>query len=192
MKRRTLLVGLGGVATACSTIVSTGAFTRVSADRRISVNTSGDNDAFLALSQRGSSKYTGGGRASETGTPETVEFSFPSLGERLNDEVGLGADSVYEFDRDAGESARSDPIEGLLRIKNQGTERVEVYSKHQRDSELEIELYDIDDSERQALRDNPTLLDVGEYVDVGFRIRTFGAEAGEFNEILTIVAEALS
>lgn len=192
MKRRTLLVGVGGLATACSTIVSSGAFTRVSAGRRISVDTSDDNDAFLALSQRGDSGYHAGGRSTETGTPEKVQFSFPGFGERLTDGLGLGVDSVYEFDRDSAESADSDPVEGLLRIKNQGTQSVEVYSKHQTDSEIEIELYDVIDSKKQAFRDNPTLLDVGEYVDVGFRIRTFGAEVDVFNETLTIIAEATS
>jgi len=189
MKRRTLLVGFGGLATTCTMVVGSGAFTRVSADRRISVEIGGDNDAFLSLSQRGDSKYHVGGRSTETGTPEQVQFSFPGFGERLTDGLGFGTDSVYEFDRDSGESEKSNPTEGLLRIKNQGTQSVETYSEHQTDSEIGIELYDVKDPEKRALRDNPVLLDVGEYVDVGFRINTFGAEVDVFNETLTIVAE---
>lgn len=66
---------------------------------------------------------------------------------------------------------------------------MEVYSKHETDSELEIELYDETDPDETALRDEPAELNVGESVDVGFRIRTFGADVDTFDETLTIVAD---
>ncbi|WP_336038249.1 hypothetical protein [Halobacterium yunchengense] len=185
MKRRTFLAGLGATAAGSSAVLGTGAFTSVSADRRLQVEVASDDDALLALTQLGS-----GFRSAEDGTPEKVEFSFPSMEEQVDDHgLGLGADSVYEFDRDADESSTEEPTEGLLRIENQGTQPVTVYSEHQTDSELEVELYDVEDDDETALRDDPALLDVGESVDVGFRIRTVGADVGEFEETLTIVAD---
>ena len=185
MKRRTLIVGRGGLATGTSIATATGAFTSISAERRLKVTTEGDNDALLMLQQLGDGK-----RSIEDGTPEKVEFSFPGLEERLDDSsLGLGVDSVYEFDRDANESEEESPTEGLLRIENQGTQTVEVYSEHATDSELEIELYDVTDDDENALRNDPAKLGVGEAVNVGFRIRTFDANVGTFDETLTIVAE---
>jgi hypothetical protein len=186
MKRRQLLVGLGSLAAGSSLALGTGAFTSVSAGRQLRVETASDNDALLALTQLG-----GGERSDEDGSPEKVEFSFPGDEERLNDpSLGLGVDSVYEFDRDFEESQEDDPVEGLLRIQNQGTQTVEVYSEHVSGSNLEVELYDVSDPNKTALRDDPAVLGVGDHVDTGFRIRTFGSAIGEFDEMLTIVAEA--
>ena len=188
MNRRTLLAALGGIAGSISVVSGTGAFTEVTATRTLSVATADDNDALLGLHQLGA-----GERSDEDGTPEQVEFSFPGDDERLADpSLGLGTDSVYEFDRDAAESSKSSPTEGLLRITNQGTQPVEVYSKFQSTSNLAVELYDVTDPGEEALRDDPAELDVGEHVDVGFRIRTFGTDIGTYDETLTIVAEAPS
>lgn len=189
MKRRKFILGTGAAAAAGASLLGTSAFTSVSADRRLIVETAGDNNALLGLKQLGDG--TGiGGRSLENGTPEQVMFSFPGSGELdENPDLGLGSDSVYEFDRDSGESDDPHPTEGLLRITNQGSQLVEVYSEDATPSDIDVELYDVTDSDDTALRDEPTELDVGKYVDVGFRIRTFDADVGEFEETLTIVAE---
>ena len=185
MKRRTLLAGFATTSAASSMLIGSGAFTSVSADRRLIVETAGDNNALLRLKQLGD-----GSRSSENGTPENVEFSFPGKDNRLaNPNLGLGVDSVYEFDRDSGESDDPDPDKGLLRIENQGTQPVEVYSEHDTDSELEIELYDVSDDGKTALRYDPPTLNVGGSVDVGFRVRTFDAGVDTFDETLTIIAD---
>lgn len=186
MKRRRFIVGLGGLAAGTSVTLGTGAFTSTSADRRLEVETAGDNEALLKLEQVG-----GGERSDEDWTPEKVGFSFPGDEEfREDPDLGLGADSVYEFDRDYRESDTENPTEGLLRITNQGTQAVKVYSEHETDSELEVELYDVTDPDKVALRDDPANLGVGDPIKVGFRIRTFGADVDSFDETLTIVAEA--
>lgn len=187
MKRRQIIAALGGVAGVSSLVVSSGAFNFVDVERTVSVAVADDNTAFLALSQLGDGKGFGG-RSIEDGTPEEVQFSFPGVSERLNDGLGLGTDSVYEFDRDSGESQGGTPVEGLLRIKNQGTQPVEVYSKHQTTSEIEIELYAVEDPAKTALQSEPVELSVGQHVDVGFRIKTFGADVDVFDETITIVA----
>ncbi|TKX63365.1 hypothetical protein [Halorubrum sp. GN12_10-3_MGM] len=190
MNRRTIIAGLGSLTASSMLAVGTGAFTSVSAERRLTVETAGDNNALLRLKQLGDGSEVFRARSLEGGSPEQVGFSFPGTGELdENPDLGLGPDSVYEFDRDSGESDDPAPTEGLLRIENQGTQPVEIYSNHETDSELEIELYDVSDADRAALRDDPANLDVGDSVDVGFRIRTFGTDVGTFEETLTIVAE---
>lgn len=180
MNRRRFLAGLG-LAGITGSFVGTGAFSATTADRELSVEVTGDNSASLTLRELGD-----GGRSIEAG-PE-VEFSFPVIG---GSGTGLGPDSIYEFDRDANEAGQSNATLGLLRIENHGTLPVEVYSKHTTESSLEIELYNVADTDRSALRDNPPVLDVGEVVDVGFRIRTYDVEIGTYSETIEIVAQAL-
>lgn len=183
MKRRTLIAGVSGL-TASVLTVGSGAFTTVSANRSVTIETSDDNDALLSLSELGESGYGASGRSWKGG--DTVSFSFPGTGRRIKDpNVGLGVDSVYEFTQDSGEDAQS----GLARIENKGTQPVLVYSSHETDSGLQIELFDVDDPQQTALRDDPEELAVGEYVDIGFRIRTYGTGVGEFDEKLTIIAD---
>jgi len=190
MKRRTIIAGLGSLAASSALAVGSGAFTSVSATRTVAVQTADDNDALLALSQRGEGAGSHGGRSDEGGTPEEVYFNFPGTSRQVEDpDLGLGTDSVYEFDQDSGEADDSDPTKGLLRIRNQGTQPVTVYSQFDTDSELDIELYDVTDPDRTALRNDPVKLAAGEHVDVGFRIRTFGAAVDDFEETLTIVAD---
>lgn len=188
MKRRTLLAGLASTSAASSMLVGSGAFTSVSAERRLNVEVADDNLALLALSERGEGTEGPLGRSNKGG--DQVTFSFPGRSRRSEDpDLGLGVDSVYEFTQDGGEASEEYPEKGLARIENRGTQPVVVYSIHQTGSELEIELFDVDDSQQTALRNDPEELAVGGYVDVGFRIRTFGAEVGDFEETLTIVAD---
>lgn len=64
-----------------------------------------------------------------------------------------------------------------------------MYSGFETSSELETDLYDLTGEDKTALRDDPVKLTVGDSVDVGLQIRAFGADVGEFEEILTIVAD---
>ena len=106
-----------------------------------------------------------------------------------NPDLGLGTDSVYEFDQDGGESDETNPDDGLLRIENRGTQSVTVYSEFPSDSQIDVELYDVTDQDKTALHEEPAVLNDGGSVDVGFRIRTFGADDRTFEETLTIVAD---
>jgi hypothetical protein len=178
MNRRDVIIGLGITGVAGS-FVGTGAFTATTANRELSVEVTGDDSASLRLRELGD-----GGRSAKNG-PE-VEFSFPVGGS----DTGLGSDSVYEFDRDASETGQNSLTLGLLRIENHGTQPVKVYSTHSTDSSLEVELYDVTDPDRLALSDDPPVLNVGESVDVGFRIRTYGTAIGTYRETIEIVAQA--
>lgn len=99
----------------------------------------------------------------------------------------MGKDSVYEFDRDPGESQDHSPTEGLLRIRNQGTQLVDVHVEHETNPELELELYDVADPNHTLPRDDPAVLDVREHLGIGFRIRTFGVGVEAYGETLTVV-----
>lgn len=181
MKRRQLLGGLGALTASATLSVGAGAFSSVDASRKVAVTVAGDNDALLALEERGGLKSV------ERGTPEQVVFRFPSMKQRNEylredgDSLGLGTRSVYEFAADDGN--------GLLRIENQGTQTVTVYSAFDSRHSLDIELFDVSDPDYAALRNEPAELGVGEHVDVGFRIDTHGSSVGRFDETLTIVAE---
>lgn len=183
MKRRTILGAFGLLGSGSALTIGSGAFSYVRTDRELTVETAHDNDAYLGLRQLGS-----GTRSYEDGTPEKVAFSFPGLLERIDDpDRGLGTNSVYEFVYDANE----DDTPGLLRITNQGTNDVVVYTEHDTESELVIETFDVTDPDRTALRDDPAALSPGEEVDVGFRIETFDAQPDTYDETLTIVGEVL-
>lgn len=186
MKRRTIIAGVGGLVASGGLAFSSSAFSTVDAQRRVTVKVADDYDALLTLKQLGE-----GERSDSDGTPQQVEFSFPGDHELIEDsDLGLGTNSIYVFDQDAEEANSSAPTEGLLRIRNRGNQSINVYSLHNTDSDLTIELFDVTDSDGVALRDEPAVLDVGDKVDVGFRIRTSKAGLGTFDETLKIIGEA--
>ncbi|MDB2223857.1 hypothetical protein PN416_04595 [Halorubrum ezzemoulense] len=188
MKRRTFLAGIASASTAGTMVVGSGAFTSVSADRRLSVEVADDNRALLAISERGEGAEGALGRSNKG--DDQVTFSFPGRSRQFdNPDLGLGTNSVYEFTQDAGEAGNVSPENGLVRIENRGTQPVVVYSTYRTSSELEIEMFDVEDPDKTALRHDPEELSVGDYMDVGFRIRTHDADVGRFDETLTIVAE---
>ncbi len=185
MRRRTLLAGLGSLVASGSLAVGTGAFSTTRAERTVSVSVADDASAVLKLEQIGT-----GGRSIPSGSK--VTFSFP--GAFASDDLGLGTDSVYEFDTDSGRSVFGDTNEdeqklGLLLIKNQGTQKVSVFARDESESAVDIEMYDFDGG-KTALRKDPATLAPGGEVKVGFRVRTHGAVSGKFKEKLTVVAQA--
>lgn len=182
MKRRTLLGAIGLLGSGAAFTVGSGAFGFVRTERDLTVAVEHDNDAYLSLRQLGS-----GQRSIEDSTPETVQFRFPGSQEAIDDpDLGLGSNSMYEFEFDSEE----DDVRGLLRVANQGTTAIDVYSEFDSDSELNIELFDVTDPDKTALRDDPvTLTPLEDTVDLGFRIETFDVESDRYDETLTIVAD---
>lgn len=188
MNRRKYL-SLLGAGVASTLAIGSGAFTSVSAQRGLTVQVAPDAQALLRLKELGAGDGPFGVGRSADNAADRVEFSFPGPGQ--DEEVGLGTDSVYEFDKDSKEPEEEDPESGLLQIQNQGTQPVEVFSRQQTESNLVIELYDVKDSDKKALRESPLVLDIGEFVNVGFRIRTFEAVPREddYDVTLTIIAQ---
>ena len=168
MNRRSFVAALSAVVGGSSALVGTGAFSSVSAERSVSMELANDNTAFLRMKPLPNSN----GRSISNG--ENVALSIPGaapFSDGSNAE-GVGLDSVYEF-------------ENLVRVWNQGTQPVRLYSTYDGTNLSDLAL--VHDGE--ILRDDPPTLGVGDDIAVGLYIDTHGSDLGEFDETLTIVAE---
>lgn len=180
MRRRTLIAGLGAVTAGASTLVGSGAFTSISADRSVSVTVAGDADAFLRLTPIDDATGRSG-----TATDGTVTFDIPGDGTAESDSAtGVGVDSEYRF-------------YDLVEIENQGTQAADVYSTYDASagSLNDLALLDGDLSGNEILdAGNAQTLGVGESVTAGLYIDTTGTptDANGYEETLTIVAERAS
>lgn len=143
MKRRRILVGLGGFAAAGSLAAGTGAFSSVAADRHVTAEVAPDYDAYLALEEVGEgerSELDGG--TVEFNVPGDDEGQYPSADP--TDPAGVGPDSVYRFGSDAG----GNPGDGLFRVTNQGTETIRVYSTQSATEGVPtVTMFDVDSGE---------------------------------------------
>jgi hypothetical protein len=153
--------------------MGTGAFTSVSAERKISVSLADDFRAFLRLEPNENEGISGmpTGRSSTSGS--VVRFDIPGYQSGENqDAKGVGPDSIYEF-------------HDLLEIGNHGNQPVTVQSEYAGDNFQELALVTSDG----RLSENPPTLDVGDNIDVGLYIDTHGSDTGDYVESLIIVAE---
>lgn len=105
MRRRSLIVALGGVVAGSSTVLGTGAFSTVSAERSVTVETVGDGNALLGIAP------FGGPDAPSSNASEYV--SAPDGGTVAIDIDGVNQNAITTIDR-------------LLRVTNNGEETVEV------------------------------------------------------------------
>ena len=183
MKRRKFVLGLGATAAGGATVLGSGAFTSVDADRTISVETAQDSDAFLEMDALGDAERSSAG--------DQVEFEFPSLAEQKEDDVnpqnpqGLGTESVYRFASDVEGS------DGLLRITNSGTQSVDVFAEQQTTGDVpEVDIFDIETGDLLTSETPFEGLEVGEELRVGFQVDTMGVDTGDYDIVLTIVADA--
>lgn len=166
MKRRSVLVSLGGLAGAGG-IAGTGAFTSVSADRSIDVAVVGDSSALLRLGPCSGSSNGGYVTDVDDGTLElALSSSEPTDagGEGVNSDATTVIDDVFE-------------------ICNQGTQPVGVWLDidpiENANGEDAISLYqDGDQSLPIVGEDNAVCLGVGECVCIGIVTRTQGVDPG--------------
>ncbi|WP_262175039.1 hypothetical protein [Haloarcula laminariae] len=122
MNRRKFLIGAGSLAAGSAAAMGTGAFTSVSANRTVSVNTASDANAFLALntSEGGeNSDYvqTGGGQ---------VNIQLSSSNNYNEDASGVNQDGITR-------------ILDLFDVENQGTQNVFVYANSVSDGDLFVD-----------------------------------------------------
>jgi hypothetical protein len=177
MNRRTLIAGIGALATSSAASIGSGAFTTVSAKRSVTVDVADDKSALLSLDPLSQEGING----QQTGrafilADHKVMFSIPGVGPGENDSAaGVAPDSVYEF-------------HDLLRIENQGTQTVTIGSTYNGDALNDLAL--VRSGESSLLRDDPPTLNSGESLDIGLYLDTHGSSLGEFDETLTIVADS--
>lgn len=120
VNRRTMLLGLGGLAAGGGALFSTGAFTTVEAERSVSIETAGDADAFFAL-EPGDTEYV-------TYDDGLLEInidgeSAPGDGVNMDARTAFGSveDGPYDRPNDIEENH-------AFEIRNQGTQTYETLS----------------------------------------------------------------
>jgi hypothetical protein len=173
MKRRTLLLGIGMTA-GTGSIVGSGAFTSVSAERNVSVAVANDPDAFLSLGPcdgpNGDYVTVEGGVASIDLSPSNTQVS----GNGVNNNAVSVFDDVFE-------------------IANQGTQPVGVWldadPATDRNGDPVVEFYRNGDRSTEILdKENAVCLDVGEGICVGLRTDTRSERFDPGDRLLNLVS----
>lgn len=176
MQRRNFIAILGTAGASAATVLGTGAFTSVSAERSVTVAVEDDAYAFLRMEPNPDTGLNGENTGRSFTNGRQIKFEIPGdeAGENSNAE-GVGVDSVYEF-------------HDLVTITNQGTQPAILYSSYDGSNLADLALV----NDEGVLRNDPPVLSIGEGINVGIYIDTRNSSAGEFNETLTIVAEDVS
>jgi len=200
--RRSVLFGITSLVSGGGVILGTGAFTSVQAERGVSVETTGDASAFLALD---ATNATNGAYASETGDDGQLQIDIGNLSDSSRDQtVESGGSGV---NRNAVTI-----IKDIFVVRNQGTQTVEVrFNPIKDDGDLNLVSeppVDIvpdkdkayiwfnkygDDSDDVTISEyaNPhtATLDVGEQVEVDMAIQLEGDYTRNFGNI-ELIAES--
>lgn len=167
MKRRTLILGFGTAAGA-GAIVGSGAFSTASAERQMTVRVVDDASSFLALEP---GERNGAHVSNEDGEAVSIDFGG---GDAEGD--GLGIDTAYTFD-------------DTLRIRNQGTETVFVWTSTESDAFDGDDVYLYHDDAESPLSDARAIeVDVGAEIPVGVFVDTTGLETDAYDVGVTIQA----
>lgn len=161
--------------------IGSGAFTSVQAERSLTVGVVQDSDAFLKLDAEGSVNRSSAG--------DTVKLDFPGIQESdLNpqDPNGVNANAVTRFSSEPDE----DDSDGLLRITNQGTQAVDIYSTQDPEpGEPVIDLFNVKTGNLLTEENPYSSLSIGDQLKVGVQIDTTDVGTGDYNLVLNIVGE---
>ena len=100
MNRRNVLIGLGTVAAGGGAALGTGAFSSVEADRTVTVETVGDDSAFVGISPDG--EY-----AVNTGSDEAVVLDLGNSGDDdgFNDDAETVIDGILTLENNAADGS---------------------------------------------------------------------------------------
>jgi hypothetical protein len=182
MQRRELLAGLGALAAGGAAAVGTGAFTRTTAARSVSVNVADEDEAYLALDELDGTTYQNATFASQK-TANLIALDFNDEFGTDDGSDGVGLDSVYEFDN-------------VFQIENQGTQSVdvEITSLSGGDfspaaSGLTVEFYPGSQA-GSPLDGNPVTLTTGESRQIGLKIETVDPDINDFSAEATVSANS--
>jgi hypothetical protein len=167
MKRRRIIAMFGAGTVGGSTVFSTGAFTSASATRGVSISVAADADAFLRLAPCKGSEN--GDYVTDTSAGTMSLDLSPSNPNLLGD--GVNVDATTTFD-------------DVFEICNQGTQPVGVWIEvdpvQNGNGNDAVAFYRNGDRSTSVVGPgNPTCLDVGDCVCVGFVTRTDGIGPGD-------------
>lgn len=188
MKRRNFLVGLGAFAGGGSVTVGSGAFASTEAERIVTVETAGDDRAYLRLTEGKQARDD----RSFRDTDGVLGFTFAGLREQREDQFGtnpespegLGEDTVYRFTKETDGKP-------LFRAENQGTRTVELYAVQENTQNVpDVQLLNAETGDLLMESQPYTGLAPGEHIPLGFEISTHGINMRDdpFEIRLTIFA----
>ncbi|MFC7072310.1 hypothetical protein ACFQJ7_05405 [Halovenus rubra] len=196
MKRRKFLIGAGALAAGGATALGTGAFSRVEAERTVSIDVETDSNAYLGLS-----KLSNSSNSQQFAEVSDGKLSV-NIGDSGNGGSGVNPDSTTYFD-------------DMFQLSNNGVAEANIsYSfptynsgsnghpdltnnwKTPTDSNWAICFYYLDSNDnRQMITPNDAVsLDAGNSDKIGVRTMTHGLDATTNDPLIdgsiTIVADA--
>jgi hypothetical protein len=176
MNRRRFLVGAGTLAAGSGGLVSSGAFTRVEANRRIDIGIAADDRAFLSLDVID-------GEIARQNESDILELTLDEEHPKEADGEGIAPNSVYEITGVAADR--------IFDIENFADRTLDVYGYTVEQEGPQVELFDVTDSSHTAIdsAESAVTLSTGEFVKVGIRIIVPGdAEIKDYNQTVRIKA----
>lgn len=177
MNRRQFIASVGGLATVGSGVISSGAFSTVSAERNVSINVETDNNAYLTLIGV-SADFTGGnGDAGVEGFKFNNDVSPADGGTFDETGEGVGANSIYEFT-------------DLLEVQNRGTDPIVIFGRHTGDKLDSLELIGGENDKQNPLtRSHPsdTIESPGGSIRVGLQMEIGDISPQEVETEISIV-----
>lgn len=115
LSRRNVLIGLGGIVAGGGALIGTGAFTTVQAERTVTVETTGDAAALLALIPTNSSELEG----------DVSTYANGAYAEQTDGTVEINLDADAQGVDNALNKNAITTIDNILYIVNNGTQPVE-------------------------------------------------------------------
>lgn len=199
MKRRTLVLGLGSIGLASSSILGSGAFSSVRADRDVTVNVAGDADAYLRLAPcEGSANgdyVTGAADGTMAIDLSSENDDVEGDGEGVNPEALTVIHNVFEISNQGTQNVCVDFEIDVPEIPGDVPDRYDFVQ-----GDPAVVFYRADDQDEKVTVDelNPDRpgaisLETGARQCIGLEIRAFGFSSDEsiFDDAeLTIHAEA--
>lgn len=177
MKRRTLLISIGGAAGTAG-VIGTGAFTSVEADRDVSVTVANENNAYLGIEPSPSSSANSEFATQDSSNADQIALNFDDSG---NGGSGVGLSSVYNFD-------------DVFRITNQGTQTIYVWANFGGGDLSDDDIWFYPDGESSRKLNDGTnsvvTVPVGETVKMGVHIDTNVLESEDGDQTLTATLTA--
>jgi len=184
MERRKFLLGVGGTAIGGSTLIGSGAFSRIESQRRVKIEVAEDPDAYLGLD----------------GCPDSPNSSYTEIDDSGHLAVEMSPENE-NADNDLGEGVNSDSrtwFDNVFQICNQGKDEIcvwigddedwprvdddefdeEDYAEY--DGDRRVDFYIGDNDDRSIVgAENAYPIAVGECVCIGIKTNTKGLEAGD-------------
>ncbi|MDR5672522.1 hypothetical protein RH858_05075 [Halalkaliarchaeum sp. AArc-GB] len=181
MDRRRFLVGLGSASVGGSALLGSGAFSRVEAQRSVTIQVAEDPDAYLGMdkcsiggSETPNSSYAhldGNGHLEILMNPDNPTIGETDLGEGINSDSRMWADNVFQLCNQGKENA-------CIWIEDYDDELSDPPEPYE--DERRVDFYLGDNRDRSIVgEDNAIGLPLGECVCIGLKTNSKGLSEGD-------------